>query len=163
MVIRSSNLIPEMALAHFQCSVCRYTADVEIEQVGILLELVFPQLLHYYSAPTDSPTLTAPLRAVSPSPPSAPTARPITASPSSTTAPSSQTSRWSSCRSVFVQCLYSYLLRHLDPDLPEQESPDDMPAGQTPHTVVLYVHGDLVDSVQPGDRSVLSLFVIFPI
>merc|ERR1711942_87796 len=33
-----------------------------------------------------------------------------------------------------------------------QESPDDMPAGQTPHTVVLYVHGELVDSVQPGDR-----------
>merc|ERR1719370_603344 len=27
-----------------------------------------------------------------------------------------------------------------------------MPAGQTPHTVVLYVHGELVDSVQPGDR-----------
>merc|ERR1719333_1894705 len=33
-----------------------------------------------------------------------------------------------------------------------QESPDDMPPGQTPHTVILYVHGDLVDSVQPGDR-----------
>ena len=33
-----------------------------------------------------------------------------------------------------------------------QESPDDMPPGQTPHTVVLYVHGDLVDRVQPGDR-----------
>ena len=33
-----------------------------------------------------------------------------------------------------------------------QESPDDMPAGQTPHTVVLYVHGELVDTVQPGDR-----------
>lgn len=33
-----------------------------------------------------------------------------------------------------------------------QESPDDMPAGQTPHTVVLFAHNDLVDSVQPGDR-----------
>ncbi|XP_065582979.1 DNA replication licensing factor MCM4-like [Artemia franciscana] len=29
---------------------------------------------------------------------------------------------------------------------------DDMPAGQTPHTVVLFAHNDLVDSVQPGDR-----------
>ena len=29
---------------------------------------------------------------------------------------------------------------------------DDMPAGQTPHTVILYAHNDLVDSVQPGDR-----------
>ena len=27
-----------------------------------------------------------------------------------------------------------------------------MPPGQTPHTVVLYAHHDLVDSVQPGDR-----------
>lgn len=27
-----------------------------------------------------------------------------------------------------------------------------MPAGQTPHTVVLYAHNDLVDYVQPGDR-----------
>lgn len=33
-----------------------------------------------------------------------------------------------------------------------QESPDDMPAGQTPHTVVLYAHDAMVDSVQPGDR-----------
>jgi DNA replication licensing factor MCM4 len=33
-----------------------------------------------------------------------------------------------------------------------QESPDDMPAGQTPHTAIMYVYGDLVDSVQPGDR-----------
>lgn len=33
-----------------------------------------------------------------------------------------------------------------------QESPDDMPAGQTPHTVVLFAHNDLVDAVQPGDR-----------
>ena len=33
-----------------------------------------------------------------------------------------------------------------------QESPDDMPPGQTPHTIVVYAHHDLVDSVQPGDR-----------
>ena len=33
-----------------------------------------------------------------------------------------------------------------------QESPEDMPAGQTPHTVVLFAHNDLVDKVQPGDR-----------
>lgn len=33
-----------------------------------------------------------------------------------------------------------------------QESPDDMPAGQTPYTVVLFAHNDLVDAVQPGDR-----------
>ncbi|XP_074644247.1 DNA replication licensing factor mcm4-A-like [Tubulanus polymorphus] len=33
-----------------------------------------------------------------------------------------------------------------------QESPDDMPPGQTPHTVIIYAHNDLVDKVQPGDR-----------
>lgn len=33
-----------------------------------------------------------------------------------------------------------------------QESPEDMPAGQTPHTTILYAHNDLVDKVQPGDR-----------
>lgn len=33
-----------------------------------------------------------------------------------------------------------------------QEAPEDMPPGQTPHTVVLYAYHDLVDSVQPGDR-----------
>lgn len=33
-----------------------------------------------------------------------------------------------------------------------QESPDDMPPGQTPNTVMLIAHNDLVDSVQPGDR-----------
>jgi hypothetical protein len=29
---------------------------------------------------------------------------------------------------------------------------DDMPAGQTPHTVFVFAHNDLVDKVQPGDR-----------
>jgi len=33
-----------------------------------------------------------------------------------------------------------------------QESPEDMPPGQTPHTIIIYAHNDLVDKVQPGDR-----------
>lgn len=33
-----------------------------------------------------------------------------------------------------------------------QESPDEMPAGETPCTIALYVRDDLVDSIQPGDR-----------
>lgn len=37
-----------------------------------------------------------------------------------------------------------------------QESPEDMPAGQTPHTVILYAHNDLVDYVQPGDRVTIT-------
>ena len=31
-----------------------------------------------------------------------------------------------------------------------------MPAGQTPHSVSLHAYGDLVDSVQPGDRVVVT-------
>ncbi|XP_076235043.1 disc proliferation abnormal [Calliopsis andreniformis] len=33
-----------------------------------------------------------------------------------------------------------------------QEAPDEMPQGQTPHTVVLFAHNNLVDTVTPGDR-----------
>ncbi|XP_063225908.1 DNA replication licensing factor MCM4 [Bacillus rossius redtenbacheri] len=33
-----------------------------------------------------------------------------------------------------------------------QESPDDMAAGQSPHTVSVFAHNDLVDTVHAGDR-----------
>ena len=45
-----------------------------------------------------------------------------------------------------------------------QESPDDMPAGQTPYTVLLYACADLVDAVQPGDRvTVTGIFRATPV
>ncbi|XP_059170119.1 DNA replication licensing factor mcm4-A-like [Physella acuta] len=45
-----------------------------------------------------------------------------------------------------------------------QESPEDMPPGQTPHTVILYAHNDLVDRVQPGDRvTVTGIFRAVPL
>ena len=31
-----------------------------------------------------------------------------------------------------------------------------MPSGQTPHTVTVFAHGQLVESVQPGDRVTLT-------
>nr|XP_039268975.1 DNA replication licensing factor mcm4-B-like [Styela clava] len=37
-----------------------------------------------------------------------------------------------------------------------QESPDDMPAGQTPHSVILHAYSDVVDVVQPGDRVIVT-------
>lgn len=43
-------------------------------------------------------------------------------------------------------------LLFFDGQIKLQESPEDMPAGQTPHTTVVYAHNDLVDKVQPGDR-----------
>jgi DNA replication licensing factor MCM4 len=33
-----------------------------------------------------------------------------------------------------------------------QETPDDIPEGETPHTVSLYCYDDLVDIARPGDR-----------
>merc|ERR1719297_274052 len=100
MVIRSSNLIPEMAEAFFQCSNCRYTVEVEIER-GRIAE----------------PTLCT------------------------------------NCNMNHTWVLVHNRSKFSDKQMIKlQESPDDMPAGQTPHTVVLYVHGELVDKVQPGDR-----------
>ena len=31
-----------------------------------------------------------------------------------------------------------------------------MPPGQTPHTVIVYAHGDLVDAVQPGAKDLTA-------
>jgi len=100
MVIRASDIIPEMSQAFFQCSVCKNTAEVYIERGRIAEPTLCPvcntnhsfTLIHNRSAFTDKQMVKL------------------------------------------------------------QESPEDMPAGQTPHTVVLYVHGELVDTVQPGDR-----------
>lgn len=31
-----------------------------------------------------------------------------------------------------------------------------MPASQTPHTVLMYAHEELVDKIQPGDRVIVT-------
>ncbi|CBY33694.1 unnamed protein product [Oikopleura dioica] len=33
-----------------------------------------------------------------------------------------------------------------------QEAPEEMPAGETPHSIPLHAYGNLVDAIQPGDR-----------
>jgi len=100
MVIRASDIIPEMSQAHFKCSVCGNTADVDIER-GRIAE----------------PTLC------------------------------------SNCNTNHSFSLIHNRSAFTDKQMVKlQESPEDMPAGQTPHTVILYVHGELVDTVQPGDR-----------
>ncbi|CAJ0958284.1 unnamed protein product, partial [Mesorhabditis belari] len=47
---------------------------------------------------------------------------------------------------LYVGLPFSTLIQDKD------ESPDDMPAGQTPHTITIFAHCKLVESVQPGDR-----------
>uniref|UniRef100_A0A8C9NC38 DNA replication licensing factor MCM4 n=1 Tax=Serinus canaria TaxID=9135 RepID=A0A8C9NC38_SERCA len=62
----------------------------------------------------------------------------------------------------FDENLYRQLICY--PQIKLQESPEDMPAGQTPHTVALYAHNDLVDKVQPGDRvNVTGIYRAVPI
>ncbi|TNN64955.1 DNA replication licensing factor mcm4-B [Liparis tanakae] len=100
MVIRTSQLIPEMQEAFFQCQVCSFSARVEVDR-GRIAE---PAVCRHCNT-THSLAL------------------------------------------VHNRSLFS------DKQMIKiQESPDDMPAGQTPHTTVVYAHNDLVDKVQPGDR-----------
>ncbi|EPY87127.1 DNA replication licensing factor MCM4 isoform 2 [Camelus ferus] len=100
MVIRTSQLIPEMQEAFFQCQVCAHTTRVEMDR-GRIAEPCACERCH-----------TAHSMALIHN------------------------------RSVFSDKQMIKL----------QESPEDMPAGQTPHTVILFAHNDLVDKVQPGDR-----------
>eukprot|EP00069_Balaena_mysticetus_P017381 bmy_10602T0 len=100
MVIRTSQLIPEMQEAFFQCQVCAHTARVEIDR-GRIAEPCVCERCH-----------------------------------------TSHSMALIHNRSIFSDKQMIKL----------QESPEDMPAGQTPHTVVLAAHNDLVDKVQPGDR-----------
>ncbi|CAB1448525.1 unnamed protein product [Pleuronectes platessa] len=100
MVIRTSQLIPEMQEAFFQCQVCAYSTRVEVDRGRIAEPAVCRNcntthslaLIHNRSAFSDKQMIKI------------------------------------------------------------QESPEDMPAGQTPHTTIIYAHNDLVDKVQPGDR-----------
>ncbi|GFX28107.1 DNA replication licensing factor mcm4-A [Trichonephila clavipes] len=100
MVIRTSNLIPEMRGAFFTCNVCFETITVELDR-GRIAE---PNVCK-------------------------------------------------NCNTNYTFGLNHNRSQFTDKQMIKiQESPDDMPPGQTPHTVILYAHNDLVDSVQPGDR-----------
>jgi len=100
MIIRTSNIIPEMKVAFFKCHVCHNTQSVEIDRGSI-----------------------------------------------------NEPGACQNCNTVQSMALVHNRSQFSDKQLVKmQESPDDMPAGQTPHTAIMYVYSDLVDSVQPGDR-----------
>ncbi|XP_056148498.1 DNA replication licensing factor MCM4 [Lampris incognitus] len=100
MVIRTSQLIPEMQEAFFQCQVCAYNTRVEVDRGRIAEPAVCRNCNNTHSLALVHN------------------------------------------RSVFSDKQMVKV----------QESPEDMPAGQTPHTTIIYAHNDLVDKVQPGDR-----------
>ncbi|KAG7247312.1 hypothetical protein CRUP_002288, partial [Coryphaenoides rupestris] len=100
MVIRTSQLIPEMQEAFFQCQVCAYSTRVEVDRGRIAEPAVCRN-----------------------------------------------------CNTTHSLALIHNRSMFSDKQMIKvQESPEDMPAGQTPHTTVVYAHNDLVDKVQPGDR-----------
>ncbi|XP_057714425.1 DNA replication licensing factor MCM4 [Corythoichthys intestinalis] len=100
MVIRTSQLIPEMQEAFFQCQVCAFSTRVEVDR-GRIAE---PAVCRH-------------------------------------------------CNTTHSLALIHNRSTFSDKQMIKiQESPEDMPAGETPHTTVVYAHNDLVDKVQPGDR-----------
>ena len=112
MVIRTTNVIPEMREAFFKCIVCEFTTMVEVDRGRIIEPTVCTNCNHNF------------------------------------------------CFSVIHnRCHFS------DKQMIKlQESPDDMPAGQTPHTIVLYAHNDLVDAVSAGDRvAVTGIYRAIPV
>uniref|UniRef100_A0A183V2D3 DNA replication licensing factor MCM4 n=1 Tax=Toxocara canis TaxID=6265 RepID=A0A183V2D3_TOXCA len=112
MVTRTSTLIPEMRQGFFQCYICGFTTENEVDRGRIEEPTVCSNCQHTY------------------------------------------TFQLIHNRSIFMDKQIIKL----------QESPDDMPAGQTPHTVTLFVHGNLVESVQPGDRvSVTGIYRAMPV
>ncbi|XP_053915743.1 DNA replication licensing factor MCM4 [Cuculus canorus] len=112
MVIRSSQIIPEMQEAFFKCQVCAFTTRVEIDRGRI-----------------------------------------------------SEPSVCKNCNTKHSMALIHNRSMFSDKQMIKlQESPEDMPAGQTPHTVALFAHNDLVDKVQPGDRvNVTGIYRAVPI
>ncbi|PAV76550.1 hypothetical protein WR25_13670 [Diploscapter pachys] len=104
MVTRTSTLIPEMRLGFFQCTVCNFSVESEVDRGRI-----------------EEPTVC------------------------------------NNCSNTYCFQLIHNRSVFLDKQMVKlQESPDDMPSGQTPHTITVFAHGHLVESVQPGDRVTLT-------
>lgn len=100
MIVRSSTIIPDLKVAHFQCSVCGTTETSTLDRGRV-------------SEPKDK------CRTCS-------------------------TKAW---QIVHNRCVFA------DKQMVRlQETPDEVPAGQTPASVVTFCFDDLVDSVQPGDK-----------
>ncbi|XP_055342701.1 DNA replication licensing factor mcm4-A-like [Paramacrobiotus metropolitanus] len=104
MVIRTSNIIPELRDVVFMCSICDHRQRGEIIRGKI-------------NEPTVCPN----------------------------------------CHSTHSYSVQHNLSRYSDVQIIKiQESQEDMPPGQTPHTILVYAHDNLVDTVYAGDRVVVT-------
>ena len=100
MIIRSSNVIPDLKAAFFRCAICSFEEEVVLDR-GIIAE----------------PT-------------------------SCDNCGKRMTMQLVHNRSIFADKQYIKL----------QESPENIPEGETPHTVALFAYDELVDVAKPGDR-----------
>lgn len=100
MIIRSSNVIPDLKAAFFRCAICSFEEEVVLDR-GIIAE------------PTKC-----------------------------TNCSKRMTMQLVHNRSIFADKQYIKL----------QESPENIPEGETPHTVALFAYDELVDVAKPGDR-----------
>ncbi|KAF7995852.1 hypothetical protein HCN44_006959 [Aphidius gifuensis] len=112
MVIRTSNVMPEMREAFFRCIICSFSTLVEVDRGRI-----------------SEPTVCT------------------------------------HCNNNYCFSLIHNRSHYSDKQMIKfQESPDDMAAGQTPHTVSCFAHNDLVDAVSPGDRvAITGIYRAIPI
>ena len=101
MVVRTSPIIPDLKVAHYQCSICGWDAPIPIDYGGRVVE---PKQCSHCQC-KDGLTLIH-------------------------------------NRSVYGD---KQMVRM-------QETPDQVPAGETPASIVLFCFDDLVDAVRPGDR-----------
>ncbi|GFH54761.1 cdc21-like protein [Chaetoceros tenuissimus] len=100
MVVRTSPIIPDLKVAHFQCTICAHTEAITLERGRI-------------SEPTVCP----------------------------------ECNIKQGFELVHNRCIFA------DKQMVRiQETPNEVPAGETPASIVLFAYDDLVDAVRPGDR-----------
>ncbi|CAF2507269.1 unnamed protein product [Rotaria sp. Silwood2] len=130
MVIRSSLIMPEMRSAYFQCNICGFHVQAEIDRGRISEPTLCTscntahsfELIHNRSLFADKQFIKL-----------------------------QETPGEFLLVFVCVKFMFDFAL-------------DEMPAGQTPVTVTIVAHNDLVDAVQPGDRvQVTGIFRAVPV
>ena len=118
MVIRSSQIMPEMRSAYFACNICGFHVQVDIDRgrIGEPTVCILCNTLHSFELLHNR-------------------------------------SLFADKQFIKLQETPGHRSAKYEPWLGMiRFRSEEMPAGQTPVTVTIVAHNDLVDAVQPGDR-----------